>query len=693
MRLRPCLFLSALVLAFCVSGRESFARALSAQDLWSFKRLQPAALAEAGDLAVVPVQSWSIEKNKSTTHLWLFDLARGTKRQLTFVESSDGAPALSKDGKRLAFVSKRNGDDSASLYVMSLDGGEAEKILEMPAGLSSPAWLPDNESLVFATRTLPEVEGGVSREGLEKLAKELKRRKDSKVTAKATEDRVFRGFDFWLTEGYASKLVKLDLQTGELVDLTPNSKRLFTPDGTVSFSVAPDGRSLVLVANSVPPPYSQTPNLDLFLIPTDGSGTMKNLTADNASGDFSPQFSRDGKSLFFGRRLFPSGVGENIKLFRHDLSTGINTRQGIGIDLSFSDWAESEDPRVLWVVAEDRGTVPLFKLELSSGALTRVHDQGTVSGLQVSGSRVLVLHEDNAHPAELYTVRAGRGGLERLSDFNDLALSDISFGKHESHSFKGANGDEIQLWLTYPSDYDPSRKYPLVQLLHGGPQTMCRDGWSYRWNSHVFAAPGYIVAWVNRHGSTGFGEAFTRSIDGEWGAGPFEDIMKATDYLISTIPSIDPDRIAAAGGSYGGYLATWILGHSDRFKCLINHAGVIDFGAQTGCDLIHWFEQSIGAKQWARTEAWERNNPINHSANFRTPMLIIHGEQDYRVPYYQALTLYSTLQSKGVPSRLVVYPNENHWILSPQNSIYWNWEVQSWLARYIGGNPMPKPQF
>jgi dipeptidyl aminopeptidase/acylaminoacyl peptidase len=286
------------------------------------------------------------------------------------------------------------------------------------------------------------------------------------------------------------------------------------------------------------------------------------------------------------------------------------------------------------------------------------------------------------------------GEVRQLTNFNAAAVERLELGQVEEYWFEGANGDRIQGWLVLPPGYDPTKRYPLVQLMHGGPHTMCRDSWSYRWNTHCFAAPGYVVTWVNRHGSTGFGERFSQSILNQWGDMPFEDIMKSTDYLLARFPNLDPERMAAAGASYGGYMATWVLGHTDRFKAIINHAGVNNSYAQYGTDAPHGFPLVMGGKPWENLEGMQRQNPMFYAKNFRTPTLVIHGELDYRVPYGNATELYGVLQAMGVPSRLVIYPNENHWILTPQNAVHWHWEMQSWLSRYLGGKPVfDEPRF
>lgn len=669
-------------------------RPITAQDLWAVKRLAPPALSPDGLRAVYGVQEWSIEKNKATASLWLTELATGTTRRLTSGNSSDSAPDWHEDGKRIAFVSKRGEDETASLYVIDTEGGEAEKIVELPYGISNPQWLPGTNSVVFATQVIPALAGKMAKADLAAMKKEAKRRKDSKVTAYATELRQYRFFDKNLTDGLANRLLRVEVGTKALQDLTPGYDNPFNFNNEASFTISPDGRQIALVLNSTPPPYRESPNTDIYLLPSDGSAAPKNLTAENPRGDDSPTFSPDGRTLVFARQQLPSPAGELQRLWRHTLATGSNEPLTKDIDLSFDDVAFSADGGTLWLQAEQQGRVPLFRLRADGTEFTRVFGEGSNTGLDSAKGAIVFLHEDNMRAAELYTL--DRDGLPRqLTHFNDALFAQLDLGKVESHTFTGAGGDTVQLWLTYPPGYDPAKKYPLLQLLHGGPQTMVRDSFGYRWNHHVFASPGYIVSWVNRHGSTGFGEVFARSIHGNWGEKPMEDILKANAYLFEKLPAIDRDKVAAAGASYGGYLAAWMEGHTTAFKTLVNHAGASDFIGQYGADFTNYlFDATVwGGTPWENAEAMQRNNPMSYAKDFKTPMLILHGETDYRVPYGQSLSLYGVLQGMGVPSRLVLFPNENHWILSPQNHIYWNWEVQDWLARYIGGKPMAKPVF
>ncbi len=674
---------------------EAARRPITAQDLWAVKRLAAPVLSPDGRRAVFSVQEWSIEKNKPSASLWLTDLGSGKTRRLTNGSSSDGAPAWNDEGTRIAFVAKRGDDEAAALYVIDADGGEAEELVELPYGVSNPKWLLGQQGIVFATQVIPALAGSLAKADLAAMKKEAKRRKDSKMTAYVSEYRQYRYFDKNLTDQLANRLLRVDLASKALTDLTPGFDRLFMASGEVRFDIAPDGRQIALSLNTTPPPFAEEPNNDIYLLPTDGSGPMKNLTGDNPRGDDAPRFAPDGQSLVFLRQVLPTSAGELRRLWRHTLADGRNTALTADIDLSIDEVAFSADGRTLWLQAEEQGQVPVFRLRTDGRGFTKVFGEGSSTGLDSARGQVVFLNENNNRAAELFVLDTRSGKARQLTHFNDALFAGLDLGKVESHTFTGAGGDRVQLWLTYPPGYEPAKKYPLVQLLHGGPQTMVRDAFGYRWNHHVFASPGYIIGWVNRHGSTGFGESFARSMNGAWGDKPMEDILKANAYLFDTVPAIDRSNIAAAGASYGGYLATWMLGHTEAFKTLVNHAGVSDFIGQYGADITTYGfnAEVLGGVPWDDLAAMQRNNPIVYAKHFKTPMLILHGEQDYRVPYGQATALYGILQSMRVPSRLVIFPNENHWILSPQNAIYWNYEVQSWLARYIGGKPMPKPVF
>lgn len=683
-----------VTLALVVAAVAADKRPLTPQDLWAIKRLGSPALSPDGKTVVFTQQEWSVEKNKSTTNLWLADVATGAVRRLTTAQASDGSPVWSPDGSRIAFTSKRGDDEAAALYVIPVGGGEAEKVLELPSSVSNPKWMPDGKGLVVATTVIPELAGKLGKEDLASMKKELKRRKDSKMTARATENRQYRFFDHYLVDSAAHRLVLVDLATKAFKDLTPKVDRLFNNSGEVSYDISPDGKTIALDFNTTPPPYRDFLNQDIYLIPTDGSGEMKNITTENPGGDSSPVWSPDGRGLYFTRQETPYYSGEFAKLWRHDLATGKNIPITDALDYSIDDVQVSDDGKTLWLSAEDQGVVPIFRANADGSGFTAVYRAGTSSGVRVAHGTVVFLNDNTSRPNELFVLDPATGTARQLTHVNDAFMAQIDLGRVESYTFAGSGGVEVHGWLVFPPGFDEKKSYPLVQLLHGGPHTMNRDSWSYRWNTQLFAACGYVVTWVNRHGSTGFGEEFSQSILNAWGDAPFEDIMKSTDYLLDRYKNIDPQRLAAAGASYGGYMAAWILGHTDRFKAIIDHAGVNNSYSQFACDVPHGFAKVMGGTPWENVEAMQKLNPMFYARNFKTPTLVLHGEMDYRVPYGNGLELYGVLQAMGVPSRLVVFPDENHWVLHPQNAIYWHWEMQSWLARYIGGRPtLEKPDF
>jgi dipeptidyl aminopeptidase/acylaminoacyl peptidase len=684
---RALLAALAFLAALALEGQAR--RPITPQDLWAFQRVGAPVLSPDGKTAVFVLTEWSISKSKSTSSLWLVDAAGGEPRRLT-QGGSDGAPEWSPDGRRVAFLSKRGDDETAALYVISPGGGEARRVAGAPYGLRAPKWL-SNDRVAALTQVIPAFAGKLSKTDLEALRKEIKRRKDSPLTLFATDWRQYRFWDRNLPMDVADKLVAVDVESGALTDLTPGWDRLFSTVMNPEFAVSPDGKSIAMAINTTPPPYREEPNLDVYLVAADGTGTMKNLTADNPFDDGRPRFAPDGRSIVFGRNR--RATYDNTRLWRHDLATGVNTPLTEGIDLSFADHAFSPDGRSLVLVAEDRGRVALFRIGVDGKGFAKIYGEGSSGGPAVSGASVLFANEDSTRPPELFALDAGKTAPRRLTRFNDARMAGFDLGRSESREFTGAQGDRIQMWVTYPPGFDPAKKYPLVQILHGGPHTMARDDFFYRWNPHIFAAPGYVVARVNRHGSTGFGEAFAQSINLHWGDWPTADVLAATDELAKT-PGIDGSKVAAAGASYGGYLAAWLLGNTDRFRCLVDHAGVNSLAAEYGADGAYdWDEKLFGGTPWKDADVFRKHDPMAYAQNFKTPILVTAGEMDYRVPYGNALSLYGVVQAMGVPSRLVLLPNENHWVLSPQNSIYWNYEVQQWLARYIGGTPMERPVF
>jgi dipeptidyl aminopeptidase/acylaminoacyl peptidase len=356
--------------------------------------------------------------------------------------------------------------------------------------------------------------------------------------------------------------------------------------------------------------------------------------------------------------------------------------------MSFQQWTWSEDGRTIYFHAEDRGKKSIFSIPANGGRVTEILRSGTNDGVQLAANNRLVFaHQSFSQPTALFEINRNGRGLKQLTFFNKAILDNVRFGEVKDVTYKGANDADVQMYIVYPPDFDESQKWPFVHMIHGGPHSIFGDFFHYRWNAHLFAAPGYVVALPNFHGSTSFGQEFAESIHGSHSDKPFRDIMKATDFMIER-GYIDESRMAATGGSYGGYMVSWIAGHTDRFAALVNHAGVYNIMGQFASDITAHREYSYNGSPWDGLDELQRWNPALHAENFVTPMLVIHGELDYRVPVTQGLEIYGVYKGKGVDARLVYYPNENHWILSPQNSIYWYDELYNWLERFIRPGPL-----
>ncbi len=659
-------------------ARRPAGRVFTVQDLWAIPRVGAPAVSPDGRLLVVPVTTYDLELNEGRTRLWLVPQPGGEPRALTAAEFSSSEPAFSPDGGRLAFVRKRD-KEKAQLYVMRLDGGEPEKLTDLPLGVFDPRWLPDGKRIVFAAHLL---RGALTPEA---TRARLEEREKDKVKAHATEDRVYRYWDTWLTTGEVPHLFVYDLERRTLTDLVPDSERWFDfmePSG--QYDVSPDGEEVAFAANSSEPPHQQV-RWAIFTAPVRG-GATRCLTPDHPADDLRPRYSPDGRFIVYGMQKDPFFYADRVRLMRYDRASGAHQGLTEDWDRSPLGWEVGRDGAV-YFFAEDAARTRLFALAPAGGTPRCLVETGTLSGLCVGGDgRLYFKRETLSEPPEVASCAADGSDLRALTRFTAAVMGECSLGEVREMEFEGAGGDRVQMFLVMPPGFDERRRWPLVQLIHGGPHGIFGDQFHFRWNAHLFAAPGYVVALVNFHGSTSWGQEFAQCIQGRWGDQPLEDVLKATDALEAT-GWVDPARMAAAGGSYGGYMASWVGAHTDRFRCIINHAGVYNTLAQYASDVTQGRHQAFGGEPWKGLENIERWNPACFAAGQSTPTLVIHGERDYRVPVGQGLEAYGVLKAKGVPARLLYFPDENHWILKPQNSVVWYREVMGWLERYLGPEP------
>lgn len=668
-----------LVLSFAIIGFFNFSNAQEKFDatiLWEIDRVSAPEVSPDGLNSLITITQYDIEENKSYRNIYKMSNETGNIRQLTF-SGKDHSPKWSPCGNRLAFISSRD-DGPAQLYTLDLKrGGEAKKITDLPVGVFSPKWFPCATKICFGANILPDYNGD-----WEKLKEMQEEKKKSKVTAKVTENTMYRFWDRWLTDGYYPRLFKVNVLNHEVTDLMPETNKFFGMMGGVSYDISPDGQRIAVSMNNTKPPYDRL-NYDIFLLKPDGSGKMENITPENEADDLNPVFSNCGNYIAYGKQSIYHFYADKVVLTVYDLKENKDNRLTDNIDLSCQQWFWSDNDRTIYFIAEDRAMQSIFSIPAKGGNHKELFRGGTNNGAAVAGrNKLIFMHQNLKSPNEIYSLNLRNSEIENLSKINNDLLADITWGEVEDIYYKGANGADVQMFVIYPPDYDPSKKYPTVLLIHGGPHGTFGDTFHFRWNAQIFANEGYVVAMPNFHGSTSFGQEFAISIHGNHADKPFRDIMKATDYLIERGIS-DPDRIAATGGSYGGYMVSWIAGHTDRFACLINHAGVYDLHLQFASDYSGNRSYQYGGTPFENYEQLNKNNPSQFAENFKSPMLIIHGQKDYRVPVAHAFLVYGIYKSMGLEARLVYFPDENHWILSAQNSIFWYDEFINWLDRFL----------
>jgi dipeptidyl aminopeptidase/acylaminoacyl peptidase len=685
-RLIPLLAAIAFAPAVALSAEASLQKkALSAEVMWQLSRLGPPSVSPDGKWAVLSVTHYDAKTDKSLSALWLVPTAGGTARQLT-AGGPDSSPIWSPDGGWIAFLGKRPDDEMAQIYVIAVDGGEARRLTSVPGGAFAPKWFPDSKRVAFATWTFP------TWKGWEDQVKQAKERKESKMTARVWTKAPARHWDRLLDERHAY-VFAVAVAGGEPTPLTI-STGLALPFGPVNadpdrddYDISPDGKEIAFTADT--DRSGVEPNTDVYAMAVEG-GTARNLTAGNPAGEGRPLYSPDGRFIAYERRSVPRAYYDRVRLALYDRAAGTSRVVTEGWDRSVSGLRWMADGKSLLGSIDDAATRRVYRIDAGSGKATPVTKESSFASLAMSrsGRPLVALRESFSEPPTLVRLDPATGQASKLSSFNDALLAGVELARHESVTYPGSDGKPIQMWIGYPPGFDRTKKYPLYFLLHGGPHSGITDGFAWRWNTQVFAGWGYVVAWHNFHGSSGFGEAFAASIDPDWVTKPYRDTIAAAEWFARQ-SWIDPARMAAGGGSYGGYLASVLLGRPHPFKTLVVHAGVSDRYTQYASD--HGGSKKRFGEFWEDEARFRNVSPNLSAASFATPTLVIHGGLDYRVPDAEGFELFNILQNRGVKSTLVYFPNENHWVLKAQNSLFWYETTRKWLRDFVGEGPDAKP--
>lgn len=647
-------------------------------DMWSMQRIGAPVASPDGRLVAFTVSHTDMQANKSLTDLWLQPLSgTGSAKRLTTHDAAENHPQWSADGKHLYFLSSRSG--SNQVWRIAIDGGEAEQISRYPLDVSGYKLSPSDTQILVSFEVFADCDT------LACTADRNKKAADSKVSGKLYDKLFVRHWDTW-KNGQISRLYWDRLEDGKprhaptavsTLDADVPSKPF---GGEEEYSFSPDGEHIYFNARIKGVSESWSTNHDIYQYDL-ARGELKNLTPDMPGTDITPIVSPDGKKLAWLSMARAGFEADKLRIMVRDLRTGETIDVSEKIDRSFGGLQWSADSKTLFATANDLGQHSLFALNVANKSWKHLVNKGYVGGFALAGNEIVYSYDTLKAPAELYRVKQSGGSSKALTSFNQEKLATVQMGDYEQFSFKGWNDETVYGYVVKPAQFDASKKYPVAFLVHGGPQGSFGDHFHYRWNPQVYAGQGYVAIMIDFHGSTGYGQAFTDSISQDWGGKPLEDLKKGWAEATKKYAFIDEQRACALGASYGGYMMNWIAGQwADGFRCIVNHAGIFDTRSMYYTTEELWFvEWENGGPQFNAVETYEKHNPMNHVKNWRTPMLVTHGLKDYRVPYSQGIAAFTALQRLGVPSQLLIYPDENHWLLKPQNNRDWHQHVLKWL--------------
>jgi dipeptidyl aminopeptidase/acylaminoacyl peptidase len=676
--------ISLLALASFVVAQE---RRFAIDDLLKVRRVSDPQVSPKGDLVAFTITDVDKVANKSTTQIYLVPLAGGEVRQLTNDEHSSASPRWSPDGEKLAFISARDGEDQ--IWTIDVSNGALKKITTLSTGAGDPVWSPDGKLLAFASDVYPEcLDDACNKRKADENAQ-------NKVKAHVTDRLLYRHWKFW-KDGLRSHVFVVSAAGGEARDLTPGDFDAppFSLGGMTDYAFSADSRELAFASNHDKVEATST-NADVWIVSVRG-GAPKNITAANHGYDGSPRFSPDGRFIAYRSQATPGYESDRFRLMLYDRKTNQSRSLSESLDSWVDEFVFTPDSKNIFLTAEERGKEPIYSVSVTGGPVGKVVGRGFNGDLHITADgRWLVFSQSSmTKPTDIYRASAEDSPITprehtvtALTTTNDAFLTPFNLKSAEEVTWTGAAGAKVAGWILKPANFNSRRKYPLVVLIHGGPQGAWNDNWGYRWNPQIWANDGYVVFMPNPRGSTGYGQQFVADISGDWGGKVFVDINNGVA-MAAGLPYVDKERIGAAGASYGGYMIDWIEGHNNdprfHYKVLVSHDGVYNLTSMTGVTEELWFtDWEFKGTPWSNPEMYDRWSPHKFAKNFNTPILIITNTLDYRVPEGEGMQLFTAVQRMGVESKLVDFPDEGHWVGKPANSHFWYTTVLGWLDKHL----------
>ena len=659
-----------LVLVFMTNTFAEIKRSITFEDFFALKRLSNLVVSVRGNYMAAEVTTPNIEENTLDKSILILKPNGDIIQEFGSKNEKVKKPYISNDEEYVYFIQEKQ------IWRMLTDGSIPEKITDIHSGVKNFKFSPKENYILIESDVYPDCE---DRDCMKARDDEKEK---SKVQARIYDHLMYRHWNEWRDEK-RSHLLLFNVKDKTIRDLTPGAfdvPPIALGSGN-DFSFSPDEKEISFVSNHDPVVAISTNN-DVFILPLTGGKSQK-ISVSNGN-DTHPVYSPDGKYIAFLSMDRAGFEADQKRIFLYNRNSESLENLTADFDLSPDEILWSADSKTIYFTTQQKGYVPLFKLDVVTKKVTQIVENHYIKNITFAGKdQILFLSQSARSPREIYALDIDGNKVNKISSINEALLSMLELPQFDEFWFEGANREKVHGFILKPPFFEEGKKYPSIEIIHGGPQGMMGDDFHYRWNTHMFAAPGYVVFWINFHGSTGYGQKFTDSITKHWGDLPFEDIMKGTQYVINNYNYVDPNRIAAAGASYGGTMINWICGHENPFKALVSHDGVYDQRSMWGATEELWFpEWELGGLPWGKNSLYEKWSPSRIAGNFNTPTLVIHGELDYRVPYTQGLQMFTALQRQNIPSRLLFFPDEDHWVMKPQNACLWWKTVHDWIAEY-----------